>query len=366
MPTLFDPVSFGRLSLRNRTVMAPMTRRRSPGGVPTFEVGAYYERRALGGVGMVISEGLAIDHPTAVPTDVIPNMHDPDAISAWKLIALDVQAAGAAFVPQLWHTGGARSKYDDVSRPELVSTSASGVYFPGNPYGPAASEAEIAAIVASYGRAAYTAMAIGCDGINVHGAHGYLIDGFLWNQTNRRGDRYGGAIEDRARFACEVVAECRRQTAPDFPIMFRFSQFKEQAYDAKIAQSPDELSRFLAPLVDAGVDLFDCSTRRFWVPEFEGSDLGLAGWTRKLGGKPVMAVGSVGLASDVVATVHQGEARSGSAGLERLEQMLDRGDFDLVGIGRALISDPDWVTKVEQGRMGELRGFDRADLEHLR
>jgi len=372
--TLFDSLDIGSMRLRNRTVMAPMTRRQSPGGIPTSEVAGYYRRRAEGGVGMVITEGLAIDHPVSIQDSVIPNIYDPEAIAQWRIIAGEVQAASAAFVPQLWHIGGARFKYPltpggdrpVVPNPHLPTVSASGIYFPGKVEGDGASQADIDAVIESYGRAARVAMEIGSDGVNLHGGHGYIIDGFFWSETNRRDDVYGGVTAaERTRFACEVVRECRRQTRPDFPIMLRFSQFKEQAYDARLCETPGELEAFLAPLADAGVDIFDCSTRRFWTPEFEGSDLGLAGWARKLSGKPVMAVGSVGLDNDMIASLHRQEANSAAARLDILEAMLARGDFDLVAIGRALLSDPDWVAKVRDGRIDDLKGFDRADLDVL-
>jgi len=133
----------------------------------------------------------------------------------------------------------------------------------------------------------------------------------------------------------------------------------------RLCRSPGELERFLDPLVAAGVDIFDCSTRRFWVPEFEGSGPSLAGWTRRISGKPAMAVGWVGLASDMIATVHLGERRSPAESLDRLHGMLERGDFDLVAIGRALISDPAWVCKAATGSLDDLRGFDAADLTAL-
>lgn len=362
---LFEPVTLGPLHLRNRTVMAPMTRRQSPGGVPTGLVADYYLRRAMGGVGMIITEGLAIDHSVAIQDSIIPNFFDVAAIAAWQAITQSVKRAGSTFVPQLWHIGGARFKYHGVPNAHLPTMSASGIYFPGKVEGSPASEADIEAAILSYGRAARVAMEIGCDGVNLHGGHGYLIDGFFWAETNRRDDAWGGDLLRRTRFACEVVKECRRQTRPDFPIILRFSQFKEQAYDAQLCNSPLELEQFLAPLTDAGVDIYDCSARRFWTPTFKGSDLGIAGWTRKLSGKPTIAVGSVGLDNDMIASLHQGTAKSAAARLDLLEEMLDRGDFDLVGIGRALISDPAWVEKVEEGRTEELKGFDAADLKVL-
>lgn len=359
--TLFDPVRIGALSLRNRIVMAPMTRRFSPTGVPPQEVGDYYVRRAEGGVGLVITEGLDIG-PGSVHQEAIPHFHGDEALAAWQRIARRVQAAGAAFVPQFWHVGGARSALDD---PVLPALSPSGVYTPGRRYGAPASLEEIAAVVDAYGRAAEAAFAMGCDGIEIHGAHGYLVDQFLWAATNERQDGYGGDIEDRARFAVEVVAACRSRTSPTFPVFFRFSQWKLQDYGARLFADPGELELFLGVLVAAGVDVFDCSTRRFWVPEFDGSDLCLAAWTRLLSGRPTMAVGSVGLDNDVVESLHGRVDSSGVASLAVLDRMLSRNEIDLVGVGRALLADAEWARKVERGCLDGLRGFTRAHLEVL-
>ena len=363
--TLFEPVQIGSLRLRNRVVMAPMTRQFSPGGVPTAEVGDYYVRRARGGVGLIITEGLEIGHPASVHHTDIPDFHTPAALDAWAEIAVRVQAEGAAFVPQFWHVGGYRSVIADVSAPEVSAVSPSGVYRPGDPFGDPASDEEIAAVVEAYAAAAEAAFRLGCDGIELHAAHGYLIDQFLWSSTNHRSDGYGGDLAGRSRFAVEVVQACRRRTSPTFPVILRFSQWKTQDYTARLFAGPDELGQFLALMVDAGVDVFDCSTRRFWTPEFEGSDLGLAAWTRRLSGRPTMAVGSVGLDSDVVASLHAREDASGVSSLDVLHEMLARGDFDLVGVGRALLADPDWCAKVEAGDLGALRGFRRAQLEVL-
>ncbi|WP_455906392.1 oxidoreductase, partial [Metapseudomonas otitidis] len=150
-------------------------------------------------------------------------------------------------------------------------------------------------VVAAYAQAARDAKAIGMDGVELHGAHGYLIDQFFWDGTNPRTDGYGGSQANRSRFAIEVIKAVREAVGPDYPIIFRFSQWKQQDYTARLVQTSEELEGFLKPLSEAGVDIFHCSTRRFWEPEFEGSDLNLAGWTRKLTGKPTITVGSVGL-----------------------------------------------------------------------
>jgi 2,4-dienoyl-CoA reductase-like NADH-dependent reductase (Old Yellow Enzyme family) len=360
---LFDPVTLGKLKLANRTVMAPMTRSMSPGGTPGEDVVGYYARRALGGVGLIITEGLRIDHPGSVHDAAVPNFFAPEALAVWARIAMDVQAAGAAFVPQLWHVGGYPDKN---SPPGIGSVSPSGVYQPGSVLGTPATQREIDDVIAAYATAATAALAIGCDGIELHGAHGYLLDQFFWAETNARSDVYGGDLAARTRFACEVVAACRRATAADFQIFLRFSQWKLQDYGARLCATPADLERFLAPLVDAGVTVFDCSTRRFWIPEFDGSEMNLAGWTQKLSGRPAMTVGSVGLENDVVNALHEGASSGFSSNLDLLETMLARGDFELVGIGRALLGDAFWVDKVRRGAFAELKGFDKADLLALK
>jgi 2,4-dienoyl-CoA reductase-like NADH-dependent reductase (Old Yellow Enzyme family) len=133
----------------------------------------------------------------------------------------------------------------------------------------------------------------------MHGAHGYLIDQFFWEVTNQRTDQYGGDLVSRTRFAADIIQEVRKQ---GWTRIFRsFSAGRNgncRISKRNWCELPDELERFLRPLVDAGVDAFHCSTRRFWEPEFAGSDLNLAGWTKKLTGKPAITVGSVTLNED--------------------------------------------------------------------
>jgi 2,4-dienoyl-CoA reductase-like NADH-dependent reductase (Old Yellow Enzyme family) len=227
-------------------------------------------------------------------------------------------------------------------------------------------ESDIADVIASFARAAVEAQAMGCDGVNIHGAHGYIIDQFFWDRTNRRDDGYGGDLIGRGRFAVELVRAVRAAVGPDFPIVFRWSQWKQQDYHCKIAQTPQELETFLTPIADAGVDLFDCSTRRFWEPEFEGSKLNLAGWTKRLTGKPTMTVGSVGLERSNWA---DGEdfslTDSGLASLDPLIERLEAGEFDLVGVGRMLISNADWPNRLRDGRTQDMRAYSNAHLMTL-
>jgi len=189
-----------------------------------------------------------------------------------------------------------------------------------------------------------------------------IIDQFFWEKTNKRTDRYGGDLVARTTFAVEIIEACRQAVGPDFPIVFRYSQWKGREYDAKLAQTPEELASFLAPLSSAGVDIFHCSTRRFWLPEFEGSELNLAGWTKKLTGKPSITVGSVGLNSEFVSLVTE---KNEEDNIQRLLEKLDKEEFDLVAVGRALISDPAWPAKVQSGAVDEIIPFTSESTKTL-
>jgi 2,4-dienoyl-CoA reductase-like NADH-dependent reductase (Old Yellow Enzyme family) len=348
---LFTPFSLKNLTLPNRIVMAPMTRAHSPGGIPGPDVAAYYQRRAENEVGPILTEGTAIAHPAAVSDPKIPRFHGEDALAGWTQVLAAVRRAGGHIMPQLWHVGLMR-KPGDLPNPEAA------------PVGPAMTQAQIDAVIDAYAQGAANAQRLGFDGVEIHAAHGYLIDQFFWAAANQRTDRYGGGVVERTRLACEVVAACRRAVGEDFPILLRFSQWKISDYNAKLAMTPDVLAQFLGPLTDSGVDMFHCSTRRFWEPEFEGSHLNLAGWTKKLTGKPTITVGSVGLDNDFVTTFSE-RRNSGAAGIDRLIQMIENKEVDLVAVGRALLGDPAWAAKIRNGRSKELAGFTVEALKVL-
>jgi 2,4-dienoyl-CoA reductase-like NADH-dependent reductase (Old Yellow Enzyme family) len=182
--------------------------------------------------------------------------------------------------------------------------------------------------------------------------------------TNTRDDKYGGStLVQRGRFAADILKAVRAEVGPDYPVIIRLSQWKQQDYAVQMAKTPQEMEAWLAPLADAGADIFHCSQRRFWEPEYEGSDLNFAGWAKKLTGKPTITVGSVGLSGEFIASF--GGESSQPASLDELMRRFDRGDFDLVAVGRALISDPDWVLKVRDGRDTEFKDYSPAALASL-
>jgi 2,4-dienoyl-CoA reductase-like NADH-dependent reductase (Old Yellow Enzyme family) len=271
LEALFQPLTVKSLSLANRIVMAPMTRYFSPQGVPGSDVAAYYQRRAQGGVGLIISEGTAIDRPGAVYDSDIPRFHGDNALAGWQATIDGVHRAGGKMAPQLWHVGA----MTDVTRncrwvDDLESPSA--VAYPSQTLGRVMSENDIADTVAAFARAAADCRRIGFDCLEIHGAHSYLLDQFFWAATNRRTDSFGGAtLGARTRFAVEVIRAIRGAVGEDFVVMLRLSQWKQQDYGEKLASTPAALEAWLEPLAEAGVDCFHCSQRRFWEPEFEGS-----------------------------------------------------------------------------------------------
>jgi len=363
---LFEPFTSPKLALPNRIVMAPMTRNMAPGGIPARPNADYYGRRAAGGVGLILSEGTVVGRPASRNLPAIPFFHGDAPLGGWGGVIDAVHQAGGKMGPQLWHTGGVPSSDAGFERGPLDTPS--GLNAPGQPAGEPMSEEAIADTVAAFARAAADAKALGFDTFELHGAHGYLIDQFFWSGTNRRQDRFGGAtIAERSRFAAEVVAATRAAVGPDYPILLRVSQWKQQDYSVRLAPTPAEMEQWLGPLVTAGVDILHCSQRRYWEPEFPEIDgehgLNFAGWARKLVGVPTISVGSVGLTGDFFGSF-QGEA-SQASGLEGLVARMERGEFDLIAVGRALLSDPQWVDKVREGRRDEIRDFDPAAMAVL-
>jgi|SRR5680860_388231 len=211
VPNLFTPVEVGPLRLRNRVVMAPLTRSRAgPGNVPTQLNALYYAQRAS--AGLIISEATQIA-PEGQGYISTPGIHSAEQIAGWQCVTQAVHVAGGPIVCQLWHVGRISHPSFQPGGQSPVAPSAikpNGQAFTAKGFEPiqtprALETAEIPAIVAQYAKAARNAMAAGFDGVEVHGANGYLIDQFLRDQTNHRTDSYGGRIENRSRFLLEVV-----------------------------------------------------------------------------------------------------------------------------------------------------------------
>lgn len=356
MKSLFKPLTVNKLVIPNRIAMAPMTRGMSPNGIPGQNVADYYRRRAAGEVGLIITEGVEVSHPSSSGYPNIPGFQDK-ADQGWRTIIDGVHAEGSKIFPQLWHVGAFRKK-GMAPDPKVPGFTPSGLVNTNKLKAHAMSAEEVETLIKCYVKDIIKIKDLGFDGVELHGAHGYLIDNFFWSGTNIREDNFGGTtLDKRTKFACEIITRARSKVGCDFPIAIRFSQWKQQDYSAKLAHTPEELDSFLKPLIQAGVSMFHASNRRYWEPEFEGSNLNLAGWTKKLTGMPTITVGSVGLTQDFIKDMSQ-QRTVDKAPIDQLVQRLDSEEFDMVAVGRALLADPEWARKVKEGRFDEIVGFE--------
>jgi 2,4-dienoyl-CoA reductase-like NADH-dependent reductase (Old Yellow Enzyme family) len=367
---LFEPFRIGSLRLRNRFVLPPMQIGFVENYGPSRKMIDYLRARAEGGTALIFSESCAPDHPSSYWQPVFCVLNERSE-GGWAQAIDGVKDAGACFFLQLWHPGAQRVASAGVPHAEHATLSPSGLVQEGRGNGRAMTAAEMDDLKAAYVRAAETAKRLGADGVEVHAAHGYLMDQFLWAETNLRTDRYGGAaLADRARFPLEVVAAIRAAVGAVFPISLRFSQFKEADYGARVFATPEELAEFTALAKAAGVDLLNVSSRRFAKPEWpeRHATRGIAGWTRELGGLPVMTTGSVGLSKDMFLDLFDGAdpALRLAADLVELLRRFAANEFDLVGVGRMQIANADFVARLASGRLETLRLYRKSvDLGHL-
>ena len=214
MKTLFDPVQAGDLQLANRIVMAPLTRNRAPGAIPTALMATYYTQRA--GAGLIITEATAISHQGQGYADV-PGIWSEEQVAAWKRITDSVHAAGGKIVMQLWHVGRVShvalqpGGQAPVAPSAITAKTRTVLFRDGVPTfietsAPRALQlAELPGIVSDYRHAAACSVRAGFDGVEVHGSNGYLLDQFLRSGSNHRTDAYGGSVENRARLLVEAM-----------------------------------------------------------------------------------------------------------------------------------------------------------------
>jgi 2,4-dienoyl-CoA reductase-like NADH-dependent reductase (Old Yellow Enzyme family) len=228
-------------------------------------------------------------------------------------------------------------------------------------------------VVGIFENAARLSIEAGFDSMEIHGAHGYLLDSFLSPASNQRTDDYGGSFENRMRFPLRVVRAVRavidEHAGPEYPLMIRFSQWRMEDYAAYAYPDPEHLERWVLALKEAGIDILHVSTRDATDPGFphlfdtdtEDGRRTLAGWTRKLsGGMPTVAVGRV----SVSASMDEGAAVQ-TTDPAPVAGLITRGEADMIAVGRSLIANPRWCDIVKEGRWSELVPYTREMLETL-
>ena len=357
---LFEEYKLKNLVLRNRVVMAPMTRNQSPGGIPTDDVISYYARRAKAEVGLIITEGIEVSHKASSAYPNVPRLDTNEAREGWKKVVDGIKNNNGAVIAQLWHCGGFR-KLGMQPDPEVPGYTASGLVKPGKKGAHAKTRKDIKETIDAYASDAKICQDLGFDGVEIHGAHGYLIDNFLWGGTNIREDSYGGSIGKRSQFVSDIIKAVKENVDDTFIVGLRFSQWKQHDFSAKLASTPDDLRKILIPPVEAGLDFLHSSMRRFWESEFEDSEENLAYWTKKISNIPTIGVGSVGLDSDFIDMTAPAKPTS----IDKALDDIAKEKYDLIAVGRALLSDYEWVVKMKEGRLNDVIPYTKDALLNL-
>lgn len=334
-PRLFAPFKLGRHTLANRLVMLPHgTSMVSNGGITDADI-AYYEARARSGPGMMIT-GAAIVHPSsAVRTRKLVEPYNEAVLEGLKRRADVIHSHGVKVVGQIVHLGREMIGSEFDSAPVAPSA----IRSPRDPFPPhALAQDEIDAIVDAFGVCAANLQRTGHDGVEIHGAHGYLVAQFLSPATNQRIDDYGGTPEKRMRFLREVVESIRRHCGEDFLLGLRLSADEEIADGLEI---PDTVRIGKAIAGDGLVDYLSITlgTRGMYVKDVtapEATAARAAGIIRSACGMPVI-VGQKITSPEVA------------------EQILADGQADLIGMARAFIADPQWVLKAATGHAADIR-----------
>ncbi|MEM8708981.1 MAG: FAD-dependent oxidoreductase [Actinomycetota bacterium] len=362
---LLAPVRIGTMTVPNRIAMAPMgVEIVGEDGMANDEVIAYYEARARGGAGLLITEVAAFAYPhgansvhqLAMSDDrYIPALRKlTDAVHAHrskiavqlvhhgKISRVDVANGDPVFVPSLptWH--GSLDMIHDLSIDELMAMAAASGGAESKPQFHAMTTDDIAAITEQLGDAVARAKEAGFDAVEIHGAHGYLLSGFLSRQWNQRDDEYGGSQENRARFLCEVITEAKKRGGDDFPVWVRLDALEYRTPDG-ITFDECEVTARLA--VDAGADAIHLSAygdmtsgQAFTdgtLPDREAKHSALSGRLTEALPVPVISVGRI-------------RPTTG-------DQMIGHRKTDIVAMGRQMLADPATARKVREHRVDEIR-----------
>jgi 2,4-dienoyl-CoA reductase-like NADH-dependent reductase (Old Yellow Enzyme family) len=236
--SLYTPFNLKSLTTDNRIVMAPMTRNQSPDNIPTDDNVEYYRKRAAGGVGLIVTEGTCVNHIAASGYPGVPYFHGEARLAGWQRVVDAVHAEGSKIAPQLWHCGGMRRK-GTPPEGDVDGYTPSGMNVPGKVNRHVMTQQDIDDVVRAFAEGARDAKALGFDAVEIHGAHGYLLDQFFWEGTNQRDDAYGGSLENRGRFVKEIVEACRAEVGADYPDHFALVPVEAAGLQCAPGRQPD-------------------------------------------------------------------------------------------------------------------------------
>ncbi len=339
-PTLFSPIRIDSLALDNRATVAPMTRTSAhPDGRPTEQMVEYYRRYARGGFGLVITEGTFTDTAYSRGYYRQPGIATEAQAAAWQPVVDAVHDAGARFVMQLMHAG-AQSQYNDYADMN-VGPSAVAPYgetnpiYHGNgepfPVPEALTETGIIEVIDGFVAAAQRAMQTGFDGVEIHGANGYLLDEFITAYHNQRDDEYGGDIGNRVRMVRRVVQSVRDAVGRDFAVGVRLSQTKIADMNYRW-DGPDDAAVIFRAMAEAGASYIHVTGAGAVDPAFSDDGPSLAELAAEHGGG--------------IAVIANGKLHDGG----KAEDQLVSGGASLVAVGRGALVNADWPRRMTEGR----------------
>ncbi|MEG3190839.1 NADH:flavin oxidoreductase [Lysobacter sp. D1-1-M9] len=346
---LFTPTRIGGVPLKNRVALAPMTRTSAEeDGRPTDEMARYYARFARGCYSLVITEGAYPDEASSQGYRDQPGIANPAHVEAWRRVVDAVHREDGRIFIQLMHAGALSqgNRYtDETIGPSAVKPVGAQLDLYGG-HGDFATPRsmtadDIRAVVDGFVQAARRAREAGFDGVEIHGANGYLLDQFLSDYTNQRTDEYGGSTENRVRFLVEVIGAVRAEVGDGYPVGIRISQGKVNDYDHKWAGGERDAELIFTRIASAGPAFIHITEYDATRPAFDAGET-LAELATRHARVPVIANGQLGAP-------------------ERAESLIANGHAEVITLGKSALANPDWPRRVMAGE--PIEEFDFSVLQ---
>jgi len=348
---LFEKVTLGSTTIDNRVGVAPMTRTSAtPEGYATEQMVSYYTSFARGGFGLIITEGIYPDDKYSQGYLNQPGIVYDKQVQAWKKVVDSVHQAGAKVFAQLMHAGalsqGNRFVNETIA-PSAVPPKGEQMEFYGGkgpfPTPKEASKEEITEVIEGFVNAAKRAKAAGFNGVEIHGANGYILDQFLTDYTNKRTDEYGGSTENRVRLLVEVSKAVREAVGQDFTVGIRISQGKVNDYTHKWLGKERDAEIIFGQLGQAGLDFIHVTEYEAWQPAFpEGEGTTATDSAFGDGGASLAKLAKTYGKLPVIANGHLEDPA-------KVKEIIERGEADVVTLGKGALANHDWVKKVKNG-----------------